>query len=133
MKQDFVCWRCSPGACPGWDGGDLQEEMSMRGVCPVGSTGDKVQRQSRAGGACCGLCKGSGALGVCPDLCHQGFFGSTGELIAEGLVTSNRSTFYLVSARREECGDAVSDEPHFIFCPPSSKTIEITEGQDPAL
>lgn len=60
----------------------------------------------------------------------RAFCDSTGELI--GGIESKHILFG-VSARREECGHAVSGEPHFIFCPPSSKTVEITEGQDPAL
>lgn len=54
----------------------------------------------------------------------RGFFESTEELIAKGLVTAHQSIIaFAVSSRREECGDAISDEPHLIFRPPSSKNV----------
>lgn len=63
--------------------------------------------------------------GVCAERSViRGFFESTDELIAKGLATSHQSIIaFAVSSRREEGGDAISDEPRLIFCPPCSKNV----------
>lgn len=101
--SDKACVTCGHGdPCQG-----RAEQSDGRLLKPLQTSAQPVR-------VCAAVCAG---LSV-----RRGFLESADELIAEGLVTAHQSIIaFAVSSRREECGDAISDEPHLIFCPLSSK------------
>lgn len=65
----------------------------------------------------------AGPRGLCRDPCYQRVLGEHRGINCKRLddIKSKHNCFALSS--RKECGDAVSDEAHLVFCPPYSKYL----------